>query len=41
MKEHSLFFEIAFFEKDNNLKAVAKDFKDLFSNILNDYQMVM
>ncbi len=36
MKEHSLFLEVAFLEKDNNLKAVAKDFKDLFSNILNE-----
>lgn len=36
MKEHSLFLETAFIEKDNNLKKVARDFQKIFSDILND-----
>lgn len=36
MKEHSLFIETAFMEKDNELKKVARDFKEIFSNILNE-----
>lgn len=35
MKEHSLFLEIAFTEKDNDLKKVARDFQKIFSGILN------
>lgn len=34
MKEHSLFLETAFMEKDNNLKQVARDFQKAFSDIL-------
>lgn len=34
MKEHSLFLEIAFMEKDNELKRIANNFQKLFSNIL-------
>ena len=34
MKEHSLFLEAAFTEKDNNLKQVARSFQNSFSNIL-------
>lgn len=36
MKEHSFFLEIAFTEKENEMKKIAKDFKELFSNILNE-----
>lgn len=36
MKEHSFFLEVAFLEKDNNLKKIAKDFKNLFSNTLEE-----
>lgn len=36
MKEHSFFIEIAFTEKDNDMKRIARDFKNLFSNILNE-----
>lgn len=36
MKEHSLFLETAFTEKDNDLKKVARDFQKIFSDILND-----
>lgn len=35
MKEHSLFLEASFTEKDNDLKKVARDFQKAFSNILN------
>lgn len=34
MKEHSLFLETAFLEKDNNLKQIARDFQNVFSDIL-------
>ena len=34
MKEHSLFLEAAFTEKDNKLKKAANDFQRAFSNIL-------
>ncbi|MDD6224410.1 MAG: DUF2935 domain-containing protein [bacterium] len=34
MKEHSLFLETAFMEKDNELKATANNFQKIFSNIL-------
>ena len=34
MKEHSLFLETAFMEKNNNLKQVARNFQKSFSNIL-------
>lgn len=36
MKEHSLFLEVAFLEKDNEYKRIAKDFKRFFSNTLNE-----
>ncbi|MGN0992411.1 MAG: DUF2935 domain-containing protein [Bacilli bacterium] len=36
MKEHSLFLEAAFTEKDNDLKKVARDFQKIFSDILNE-----
>ncbi|MBQ8681965.1 MAG: DUF2935 domain-containing protein [Bacilli bacterium] len=35
MKEHSLFLEAAFLEKDAKLKQVAQEFQKSFSNILN------
>ena len=35
MKEHSFFLEVAFTEKDNNLKQVARNFQKTFSDILN------
>lgn len=35
MKEHSLFLEASFTEKDNDLKKVARDFQEVFSNVLN------
>ena len=34
MKEHSLFLETAFMEKDNNFKKIARDFEEIFSDIL-------
>lgn len=34
MKEHSLFLETAFMEKDNDLKQVAKDFQKAFADNL-------
>lgn len=34
MKEHSLFLEAAFMEKDNHLKRIANDFQKIFSNTL-------
>ena len=34
MKEHSFFLEAAFTEKDNNLKQTAKNFQNIFSNLL-------
>lgn len=34
MKEHSIFLEAAFMEKNRNLKAVARNFQNAFSNIL-------
>ena len=34
MKEHSLFLELGFTEKDNNWKKIAKDFQKVFSDIL-------
>ena len=34
MKEHSLFLEIAFLEKDNSLKRIANDFQKNFSDLL-------
>lgn len=36
MKEHSFFLEIAFLERDNEYKKIARDFKELFTNILNE-----
>lgn len=36
MKEHSLFLEAAFTEKDKELKNIANNFQKLFSNILED-----
>jgi len=36
MKEHSLFLEAAFTDKDKNFKLVADDFKKAFSNILDN-----
>ena len=36
MKEHSLFLEVAFLEKNNEYKRIAKDFKRFFSNTLNE-----
>lgn len=36
MKEHSFFLEAAFMERDNEMKKVAKDFKELFSNTLEE-----
>lgn len=35
MKEHSFFIEVAFTEKNDNLKKVARKFQMAFSNILN------
>ena len=35
MKEHSFFIEVAFTEKNDNLKKVANNFQMAFSNILN------
>ncbi len=35
MKEHSFFIEVAFTEKNDNLKKVARNFQMAFSNILN------
>lgn len=34
MKEHSLFLELAFLDKNNNLKLVAKNFQESFDSIL-------
>lgn len=34
MKEHSLFLESAFMEKDSNLKQIARNFENIFSDIL-------
>ncbi len=34
MKEHSFFLEVAFTEKDNNLKQIARNFQQTFSNFL-------
>lgn len=36
MKEHSLFLETAFMERDNELKEVARNFEKTFSNILEE-----
>ena len=36
MKEHSLFIEAAFMEKDKELKSVAKDFQNTFSDYLGE-----
>lgn len=36
MKEHSIFLETAFMEKDNNLKQVAREFQKAFSNTLKN-----
>lgn len=36
MKEHSLFLEAAFTEKDSNLKQIARNFQRAFSNILTE-----
>lgn len=36
MKEHSLFLETAFMERDNDLKQVARQFEKSFSDILRD-----
>lgn len=36
MKEHSLFLEAAFTEKDKELKQIANDFQKIFSNILEN-----
>lgn len=36
MKEHSFFIEASLTEKDNDLKKVARDFNQIFSNILNE-----
>lgn len=36
MKEHSLFLDAAFMEKDKEYKRVANDFQERFSNILNN-----
>lgn len=35
MKEHSFFLEVAFMEKDHNLKEVARNFQNTFSSILD------
>lgn len=35
MKEHSLFLEAAFLEKDQELKNIAREFQTTFTNILN------
>lgn len=34
MKEHNLFLEVAFLEKNNNLKPIARKFQNAFANIL-------
>ena len=34
MKEHSLFLEVAFLEKNNNLKPIARKFQNTFADIL-------
>ena len=36
MKEHSLFLEAAFMEKDKELKRIANDFQRIFSRLLDD-----
>lgn len=36
MKEHSFFLEVAFLEKDSEFKRIAKEFKETFTNILNE-----
>lgn len=36
MKEHSFFLEAAFLERDNKMKKIAGDFKELFSNTLTE-----
>lgn len=36
MKEHSLFLEAAFLEKEENLKNIARDFQKIFSNQLQE-----
>lgn len=36
MKEHSLFLELAFTDKDKNLKNTANSFQQMFSNILSN-----
>lgn len=36
MKEHSLFLEAAFMEKDNEYKKIARNFQETFSNILEN-----
>lgn len=36
MKEHSIFLEVSFMEKDKELKQIANDFKENFSSILEE-----
>lgn len=36
MKEHSFFLEVAFTEKNNNLKSIARNFQKSFSDILKN-----
>ena len=36
MKEHSIFLETSFMEKDSNFRQVAKDFQKIFSDILKN-----
>lgn len=36
MKEHSIFLEASFLDKDNDLKRIASEFQETFSNILNN-----
>lgn len=36
MKEHSVFLEVSFMEKDKELKQIANDFKENFSSILEE-----
>ena len=36
MKEHSIFLEASFLDKDNDLKRIASEFQETFSDILNN-----
>lgn len=36
MKEHSFFLEASFLDKDNDLKRIAREFQETFSDILNN-----